>query len=105
MLFYPTSLLVLLLSGLALEVIFHEHLFKHLKARIIWAAMFLAIGISWDTYAILNRHWEFSGHGIFGIHIGVIPIEEFFYFLIVPYFALTVYETVHIIFDKKIKLS
>lgn len=67
--------------------------------------MFLAIGISWDTYAILNRHWEFSGHGIFGIHIGVIPIEEFFYFLIVPYFALTVYETVHIIFDKKIKLS
>jgi len=101
MFFYSFSAIILLLAGLILESIYHEHLFKHLKARIMWALVFLFIGTVWDQYAIPYHHWDFTGKGILGIYIGVIPLEEFLWFLIVPYFCLTVYKTVQIILKKK----
>jgi len=101
MYFYLTSVLILLGIGLTIEIIFREHLFHFLKGRIVWALVFLAVGTIWDTYAIPNGHWVFPGNGILGIHVGVIPLEEFLWFLIIPYFCLTVYKAAHIYFDKK----
>lgn len=100
MYFYVVSAAILLAIGVSLEIIFREHLFKHLKARLVWALVFLFIGTLWDQYAIPTEHWVFTGKGILGIYIGVIPLEEFLWFLVVPYFCLTVYKTIHIVFDK-----
>lgn len=94
MYFYLISAIFLLIFGIIIEIIYRERLFKHLKARIMWALVFLFIGTLWDQYAIPNGHWAFTGKGILGIYIGVIPLEEFLWFLIVPYFCLTVYKAV-----------
>ncbi|MEK7161758.1 MAG: lycopene cyclase domain-containing protein [Patescibacteria group bacterium] len=80
MFFYSISAATLLITGLILESIYHEHLFKHLKARIMWALVFLFIGTVWDQYAIPNHHWDFTGKGILGIYVGVIPFEDFYGF-------------------------
>ena len=101
--FYIISVFILLIIGITLEFFFKEHLFHFLKARIMWALVFLVVGTIWDTYAIPNGHWVFTGKGILGVYIGVIPLEEFMWFLIVPYFCLVLYEMTHIIFDKKRK--
>jgi len=103
MYFYFVSALILLTIGLLLEYFYHEHLFRHLKARIMWALVFLFIGTVWDQYAIPHRHWIFTGNGTMGLYIGVIPIEEFLWFLIVPYFCLTIYKTIQIVLMKKRK--
>ena len=103
MYFYLLSALTLLAAGLILEYIYRERLFRHLKARIMWALIFLFIGTLWDQYAIPHKDWIFTGKGTTGLYIGVIPVEEFLWFLIVPYFSLTVYKTVHIILNRKQK--
>jgi len=101
MYFYLISASILLVAALTLEVIYHEHLFKHLKARIVWIFVFLLVGIIWETYGIIRGHWVFTGKGILGIYIGVVPLEDFLWLLVMPYFCLTVYKTIHIISDKK----
>ena len=101
MYFYITSAIILLAAGLILEAIFHEHLFRYLKARIMWALVFLFIGTVWDQYAIPAHNWVFTGKGTIGLYVGVIPLEEFLWFLIVPYFCLTVYKTLHMVLNKK----
>jgi lycopene cyclase domain-containing protein len=86
---YITILSIFLVVGIMLEFIFKPHLFDSLKERILWTFVIFVIGIVWDTYAVLNEHWIFPGNDLVGIYIGVLPIEEFLFFLIPPYFALT----------------
>ena len=101
MYFYLISATILLVIGIILEIIFREHLFKHLGARVCWALMYLTIGIAWDIYALVEKHWIFTGKGILNWYIGIIPFEEFLWYLIVPYFCLTIYKTTHVVFDKR----
>ena len=49
------------------------------------------IGMTWDYYAVWRGHWIFPGNGLIGTRIFGLPIEEFMFFLIGPYFALTIY--------------
>jgi lycopene cyclase domain-containing protein len=100
--YYLATVSILLVIAVALEIIYHEHLFSFWKERLIWVLLSLGFGIPWDYYAIPNGHWVFPGEGILGVTIfGFIPIEELLWFLIVPYFWLTVYHTIHILNDKK----
>lgn len=45
--------------------------------------------IAWDTYAVSHQQWIFPGNGLLGVYIGILPIEEYLFFLKPPYFALT----------------
>jgi lycopene cyclase domain-containing protein len=92
---------MLLIFGLILEIKYREHLFKFWKERLLWILISLTTGIFWDMYAIPREHWIFTGRGILGIKIiNGIPIEELMWFLIVPYFWITIYHTIHIKFKK-----
>jgi lycopene cyclase domain-containing protein len=44
----------------------------------------------WDIYAVAHQHWIFPGPGLSGIYIGLLPIEEYLFFLIPPYLAITI---------------
>ena len=101
MYFYVTSAGIFLAAAIILEIIFKEKLFHSFKERILWVLIFLLVGAPWDALAIMNKHWIFPGQGILGIYIGVIPIEEFLWYMIIPYFALTVFKAIHSTFDKK----
>ncbi len=102
---YLSVAIFLFIITLIIEVLFREHLFHSFKERFIWVGFALFAGTLWDSYAIPNQHWIFPGKGLTGIYFGPIPLEEFVWFLVVPYFWITVYETVHIILDKKRSLK
>lgn len=100
--YYLSSLAVLVLVSVLLEVAFKEHLFRSFKQRALWVFLALVIGIAWDMYAIPNGHWVFPGGGILGIYFYKgIPVEELLWFLVVPYFFLTVYATAHGMITKR----
>lgn len=61
--------------------------------------MFFLIGVIWDTYAIYRNHWIFIDENLLGIKIGLMPLEEYLFILIVPFCILTYYK----LLDRKIK--
>ena len=88
---YLIILIVLLLISIFLEHKFHIHIYKSRKERILIPLIFLVVGTIWDSLAIWRGHWSFNGPGLIGIKIGFMPLEEYLFAIIVPYFILTTY--------------
>jgi len=96
---YLAILLILLVSAIFIEKKNHIHLYESRKERIIVVLVFFIIGVLWDHFAIFRGHWHFPGPGMIGIKIGLMPIEEYLFILIVPFWIITVYK----VLTKKIK--
>jgi lycopene cyclase domain-containing protein len=97
---YLTILLALFLSAALVEWKYHFHLYRTRKERLIVMAFFFVIGVIWDTYAIQSGHWNFPEGKNLGIKIGVMPIEEYLFILIIPFWIITIYKLA----DQKLKL-
>lgn len=81
---------------LVLAVFLKRHfdlmIYKSRKEMIFLVSTMFLIGIAWDYYATSRKHWVFPGNGLLGIRIYGLPIEEFLFMLILPYFIITVYK-------------
>ena len=97
---YLVILFILLLSAVVIEWGYHIHLYRTRRERIIITMFFFVIGVVWDTYAINNGHWSFPEGGTSGIKIGVMPLEEYLFILIIPFWIITLYK----LFDQRLKL-
>jgi lycopene cyclase domain-containing protein len=93
---YLTILALLLMVSLYLENKYEIHLFSSKKERFTIIIIFFIIGTIWDSYAVASGHWYFDYNNLTGIKIGLLPLEEYFFFLILPYFLLTVYRVLKI---------
>jgi lycopene cyclase domain-containing protein len=89
---YLLILIFLFLVSLFLKVGFKIHLYNSLKERIIIPIIFVIIGFLWESLALYRHHWTFEGPGLIGINFLGIPLEEYLFYLIVPYFILTLYK-------------
>lgn len=98
---YILILACLFLITLLLEIKFRVHLYKNRIERIFIPLFFFVFGTAWDSYAVFRGHWIFSGKGLIGINIGLLPLEEYLFFLIIPYFILTAYKVLDKIVRKK----
>ena len=98
---YLTILLIFLLVAVFFELIFRIRLYHSFKERIIIVGLFFILGITWDFYAVSRGHWKFPGNGILGVYVGNLPIEEYLFFLIMPYFAVTFYKTLEKLFHRR----
>ena len=88
---YLVILIVLLIITIAVDIKYKVKLYSSLRERIIIPLHFFVIGILWDSIAVYRGHWSFEGTGLVGLKIGLLPIEEYLFFLIVPYSILTAY--------------
>ena len=95
---YITILIILLCISLAFERKFHLRLYQSRKERVLIPLIFFLIGIVWDSFAVTRGHWSFNMDSLLGLKIGVLPIEEYLFFLIIPYAVLTLYR----VFKKEI---
>jgi lycopene cyclase domain-containing protein len=91
---YLIILIVLLLVALVLEKTYHIHLYHNRKERLEITGLFFVIGVVWDTFAIWRGHWVFPSGNNIGIVIGLMPLEEYLFALIIPYFILTIYKII-----------
>jgi lycopene cyclase domain-containing protein len=89
---YLSILLFILLVTMLLEHKYHIHLYHSRKERFILVSLFFVIGIIWDSFAILRGDWIFTQGKLLGITIGVMPLEEYLFILIIPYSILTIYK-------------
>lgn len=95
---YLFILIIFLLSGLYLEKKYKIHLYSSRKQRLVTVFVFFAIGVIWDHYAIYRGHWVFPMRNLIGIKIGLMPLEEYIFMLVVPFWIVTVYKLI----DKKL---
>jgi lycopene cyclase domain-containing protein len=91
---YLIILIVLLLVTLVLEKTYHVRLYHNRKERLEITGLFFVIGVVWDTFAIWRGHWIFPLGNNLGIVIGLMPLEEYLFALIIPYFILTIYKII-----------
>ena len=88
---YLATLGVFFALAVWLEIRFHVHLYGTRKERILITSIFFVIGVAWDSISTIEKTWIYPGNGLVGIWIGVLPIEEYLFSLVVPFWILTVY--------------
>lgn len=89
---YLIILSTLFLFAVFLEWKFRIHLYQSRKERFVISFIFFLIGLSWDWWSTSRGHWIFDFDKLMGIKIGILPVEEYLFFLIVPYVILTFYK-------------
>ncbi len=66
-----------------------------------WPGIFLGTGvmmllfIPWDIWFTSKQVWGFNENYITGIKIGNLPVEEWLFFIIVPYICVFIYEVLN----------
>jgi lycopene cyclase domain-containing protein len=88
---------LLILSGLFLiSFYFHKKfrlsLFKTYKHALVYFLIIFLSGLSWDYFSVSQEIWSFPIGGTIGLNIGILPIEEYLFFLVAPYLGLTIYK-------------
>lgn len=87
--------LVILLAVFGLTVWIERHyrlrLFSSRKQRWLITAIFFIVGSAWDSYATMRGMWQFPSGNNLGLTLGVLPLEEYVFMLVQPYFIVTVF--------------
>ena len=98
---YLTILGIMLVVTVILEKINHIHLYNTRRERFEIVGLLFIVGVVWDTFAIWRGHWLFPVGKTLGITIGLMPLEEYLFILIIPYFVITIYKLIDSKFKKK----
>ena len=88
---YLVILISVFLVSMVLKLKYKIQLFKSAKKGLLLAVLLLVIGGLWDSYAILRGYWSFEEEFFIGIDIGVMPLEEYLFMLIIPFLVLVLY--------------
>jgi len=88
---YLLILVLVFLITLFIEIKYHLRLYTSRKERMLIPLIFFIIGSIWDSFAVARGHWNFNLDNLLGIRIGYLPLEEYIFFLIIPYFILTLF--------------
>lgn len=104
--FQNIEYLIILLIILFLTILIQKRnkIINHKDKRqsIYLIMIFFVIGVVWDHFAIWRGHWIFPKESNVGIKIGLMPIEEYLFIFIIPYFVITTYNFAKKIFYKNI---
>lgn len=98
---YFILLLIVFIFTLVLEKTQHIHLYRNRQERLEIVLIFFIVGVLWDSFAVYRGHWVFPKNMTLGITVGLLPLEEYLFFLIIPYFILTIYRYIDSKFRKR----
>jgi len=91
---YLAILISVFLVSMSLKLKYKIQLFNSVKEGLVLAILLLVIGGLWDSYAILRGYWSFEEEFFIGIDIGIMPLEEYLFMLIIPFLVLVLYRIV-----------
>lgn len=79
---------------LPLELLLRARVYRRPVRLLLALAPAVALFTVWDLVGILRHHWSYSPLYTTGLRLGVVPIEELVFFVVVPTCALLTYEAV-----------
>ena len=91
---YALILLFLLFVAIFLHRLNKITIFGSKLYMFVFYSIALLFGITWDYFAISRGHWFFGEKFLLGPKIGLLPIEEYAFFIVVAYFVLVVYKSI-----------
>ncbi len=78
-----------------LEIVLKVRVLARMKRALLSIVPVALFFLIWDAYAIARRHWYFDTTQILGIYGPFkIPLEEFLFFLVIPFAAIMTIEGV-----------
>lgn len=83
-----------LLVTLPLEFFLRARVYRRPLRLVLAMLPMLVIFVSWDILGIIRGHWTFSERFTTGIMLGILPLEELLFFIVVPVCGLLSYEGV-----------
>ncbi len=90
---YLLLLISILVTCIILNLGFKLRIFESSKQEVIVLVSLFIIGTVLDSFAVLRGYWSYSENVNFfvGIKIGVLPIEEYLFMIVIPYLTLTIF--------------
>jgi|SRR3989344_3560125 len=88
-------LICLTIVTFVIKVKFKEKLYHSNKERVIVALIILVIMIGWEYFSTQNDIWFYPGNGMLGAYILGLPIELYYFYMILPYFVFLIFDLVH----------
>lgn len=91
----PTYFLILMMMLVGAVLIHFSQklvLFKNKKHFWLYFGLVFLVGFIWDYFSVWREIWLFPEGGTLGLRLGILPIEEYLFFMIVPYFGLVVHK-------------
>ncbi|RMG25130.1 MAG: lycopene cyclase domain-containing protein [Methanobacteriota archaeon] len=85
-LFLVVPLVAILFLGLSIDNFFEKLIFAPILALIA-----LIYTTPWDNYLVENRVWYYDNEKVLGITIGFVPLEEYLFFILQPFFSISVF--------------
>lgn len=79
---------------LPLEFVLRARVYRRLVRLLLAMAPMLVVFVAWDLVGIVRGHWAYSERFTSGIMLGIMPIEELLFFLVIPLCGLLTYEGV-----------
>lgn len=83
-----------LLITAPLEWVFGARVYRRPKRLLVTLLPVVAVFVVWDAFAIIRGHWWFSPAQTTGWRLGVIPVEELAFFVVIPICGLLTLEAV-----------
>ena len=93
---YFLILLFWLVVSAAIQYRYHIRLYNSRKQMIVSVTFFFIVGLVWDVIGVVRGHWFFQYENLMGVKVGVLPLEEILFFLIVPYAILVFYKLIEL---------
>lgn len=77
------------------------------KAKSIFYSILITGGLFalWDVLATFRSHWFFNPDYILGVYLWNLPIEEWLFFVTVPFACLFVFESLNVLIKEKMLFS
>jgi lycopene beta-cyclase len=91
---YLALMAACLIVTLPLEFVLRARVYRRPRRLLLALLPTVVIFTIWDVVGILRNHWTYSPQFTTGIRLGVMPIEELVFFIVVPICGLLTYEAV-----------
>jgi lycopene cyclase domain-containing protein len=91
---YLALMAACLIVTLPLEFVLRARVYRRPRRLLLALIPTVVIFTIWDVAGILRHHWTYSPLFTTGFRLGVMPIEELVFFIVVPICGLLTYEAV-----------
>ena len=74
--------------------------YKNMKALLLSLLSVVVVFGAWDVFATWRGHWHFEESGVWGINIINLPLEEWLFFIVIPFCCVFTWEAMKYIRGK-----